>query len=89
VTTADEQEAFQEIGRLIGELFVGAMAHAGEKTPEAAALLVQRFRDGRGARAVVSLGAPGEVAFEFRGDDGVWRTFIALKAEVPPQLRPN
>ena len=86
----EQQAAFQEIGRLVGELFVGAIEHAAGVSPEVAELLVQRFRAGCGARAVVGLD-PGAaaVSFEFRGDDGVWREFISLKGEVPPELRPN
>jgi hypothetical protein len=87
-TTQEDQESFEEIGRLIGKLFAGAIKHAAAAAgDEAAALLVQHFRAGR-ARAVVGLGT-GEVVFELRGDDGVWRSFITLKGEVPPELRPN
>ena len=87
-TTEEDQEAFVELGRILGRLFSGAVAHAAGVSPGAAALLVQRFREGRGVRAVVGLDI-GAVSFEFRGDDGTWRSFISLRGEVPPELRPN
>jgi hypothetical protein len=86
-TTPDQQAAFEEIGRLIGELFVGAIKHAATTSPDAAALLVQRFRDGRGVRAVVSFEV-GQIDFEWKGDDGAWRSFISLQGEIP-RLRVN
>jgi hypothetical protein len=91
VNTSDEdQAAFEELGRIIAKLFVGAIQHAADVSPEVAELLIQRLRDGRGARAVVGLDlGAAAVSFEFRGDDGIWREFIALKGEVPPALRPS
>jgi hypothetical protein len=84
-TTDDDQESFQEIGRLIGKLFAGAIRHAAAASPEAAALLLERFRSGRGVRAVVSFEV-GQIDFEWRGNDGTWRSFISLTGEVPHLL---
>jgi hypothetical protein len=81
-TSDEDQQAFQQIGELIGRLFVGAIKHAAGVTPDAAALLVERFRAGRGVRAVVHFEV-GEISFEWKGDDGTWRSFISLKGEVP------
>jgi hypothetical protein len=53
-----------------------------------AALLEKRFREGRGARAVVHFEV-GQIDFEFMGDDGEWRSFFTLKGERLPELRPN
>jgi len=81
-TTDQDQDAFEEIGRLIGKLFSGAIQHAASASPDAAALLVDRFRSDHGVRAVVSFEV-GQIDFEWLGDDGTWRSFIALKGEVP------
>jgi hypothetical protein len=81
-TSDEDQEAFQQLGELIGRLFVGAIKHAAGVTPDAAALLVERFRAGRGVRAVVSFEV-GQIDFEWKGNDGTWRSFISLKGEVP------
>ena len=90
MTESTDQSDFVEIGRLVSRLFVSAIEHASGVSPEAAELLVSRFRAGKGARAVLSLDPfAAEVSFEFRGDDGVWRGMISLKGEVPPELRPN
>ena len=60
----EDQEAFEEIGRLIARLFAGAIRHATETAgAEAGAFLAQHFRDGRGVRAVVGLDV-GEVTGE-------------------------
>jgi hypothetical protein len=86
-TTPADQEAFEAVGEAIGKLFAGAIRHAAGVTPDAAALLVERFRAGRGVRAVVSFEV-GQVDFEWKGDDGEWRSFISLKGEIP-RLRVN
>jgi hypothetical protein len=77
-----EQEDFEALGALIGRLFVGAIRQAADADPKTAALLVERFRSGRGVRAVVSFEV-GQIDFEWRGNDGAWRSFISLKGEVP------
>jgi hypothetical protein len=87
-TSTEDQEAFEEIGRLIGKLFTGAIEHAAGVTPDVAALLVKRFRAGCGVRAVVSFEV-GRIDFEWRGNNGEWRSFISLKGEAPPDLRVN
>jgi hypothetical protein len=81
-TTDQDQEAFEQIGRLIGKLLAGAIRHASATSPDAAALLVERFRSGRGVRAVVSFEV-GKIDFEWRGNDGTWRSFISLAGEIP------
>ena len=84
MNTTTDQAAFEAVGDAIGKLFVGAIRHAASTTPNAVALLVERFRADRSSvRAIVGLDSPGSVVFEWRDDRGEWRSAITLRGEGP------